>query len=155
MSTPTKSGADSTSGAKASGLTVSNTVSNTADKSKGVMHIPDSQTLCEGCMGTGEYASDFGVVDCPDCDGAGYVPSRKWAVERRLREVGRANDGGLKIKSADVKWLLAELKRSRDALQKVAALSHDAAQNPQAATQIEVLVGDALGEPSRRRVDGE
>lgn len=138
-----------------SGTGFDSTVSNTAGQSKGVMQIPDSQTLCEGCMGTGEYASDFGVVDCPDCGGAGYVPSRKRVIERRLRELERANDGGLKIKSADVKWLLAELKRSRDALQKVAALAHDAAQDPQIGTQIEVLVDAALGESSRRRLDGE
>ena len=130
-------------------------VANTAGQSKGVMKIPDSQTMCEGCMGTGEYASDHGVVDCPDCGGAGYVPSRKRVVERRLRDMERANDGGLKIKSADVTWLLGELKRTRDALQKVAALAHDAGQDPSVGTKIEVVAEAALGESGRRRVEVE
>lgn len=119
------------------------------------MQIPESQSLCEGCMGTGEYASDFGVVDCPDCGGAGFVPSRKQVIERRLREVERAHEGGLKLKTADVKWLLGEFKRSRAALQKVAALAHDAAHDPNVATQIEVVAETALGEVGRRRVEGE
>lgn len=128
-------------------------VANTAGKSKGAMTLPESQSLCEGCMGTGEYPSDYGVVDCPDCGGAGYVPSRKQVIERRLREVERAHDGGLKLKTADVKWLLGEFKRAREALQKVAALAHDAGHDPNVATQIEVVAETALGESGRRRVE--
>lgn len=104
-------------------------------------------------MGTGEYPSDYGVVDCPDCGGAGYVLSRKLVIERRLREMERAHDGGLKLKSNDIRWLLTEFKRSRDALRKVAALAHDASQDATVATQIEVVAETALGEVNRRRVD--
>jgi hypothetical protein len=130
-------------------------IANTAGHSKGVMTLPDSQSLCEGCMGTGEYASDYGMVDCPDCSGAGFVPSRKRVTERRLRELERAHEGGLKLTPIDIKWLIAELKRSREVLQKVVALAHDAGTDPAIATRIEVMAETALGESGRRRVEGE
>src|SRR5690606_30307256 len=37
--------------------------------------IPDA-SRCAGCLGSGETPTDYGMVDCPDCGGAGFLPSR-------------------------------------------------------------------------------
>jgi hypothetical protein len=80
---------------------------------------------CHSCHGTGETASEFGMASCPDCGGAGYLPSPHVRVEWRARDIELAHASGTTAVARDVRFLLAELRRSRDALMEVASLVNE------------------------------
>lgn len=76
-------------------------------------------------------------------------------VERRLRDVERAVDGGLRLKPDDMRWLLLEVRTLRQALRSVVALSHDGNDESTSATQIRRTAEKALGESGRKVVPNE
>ncbi len=117
------------------------------------MSTPAGHEVCESCLGTGEYPTDYGMVDCPDCGGSGHMPSRRVVVERRLRDVERALEGGLRLKQDDMRWLLLEIRTMRQALRTVVALSHDGTDETSVSAQIRRTAEKALGENGRRRAD--
>jgi hypothetical protein len=82
---------------------------------------------CQSCSGTGELGTDAGVVDCPDCGGAGLLPHPHTLVEWRIRDIERAQAAGREAVAGDVRWLVSELRRARAALTEIVALSSDAA----------------------------
>lgn len=85
------------------------------------------------------------MVDCPDCGGAGYLPTKSVLVEWRARDIERAVERGRSAEPADVRWLLAELRNARAALTEIIALAHDA-QDPDAiAVRIRFAANRALG----------
>ena len=47
---------------------------------------PVSPEQCQSCLGTGEVGSEFGPESCPDCGGAGFLPSPHVLVEWRARD---------------------------------------------------------------------
>jgi hypothetical protein len=120
---------------------------------KGLVSTPAGHEVCESCLGTGEYPTDYGMVDCPDCGGSGHMPSRRVVVERRLRDVERALEGGLRLKQDDMRWLLLEIRTMRQALRTVVALSHDGTDDTSVSAQIRRTAEKALGENGRRRAD--
>ncbi|HWP06488.1 MAG TPA: hypothetical protein VNN72_12130 [Polyangiaceae bacterium] len=85
---------------------------------------------CKSCHGTGEIGSDGGPARCPDCGGAGYLPSAHVLVEWRARDIERAHAGAGGGTGGDVRWLLAELRRSRDALMEISALAQELDEGP-------------------------
>ena len=85
---------------------------------------------CKSCHGTGEVGSDGGPAQCPDCGGAGYLPSPHVLVEWRARDIERAHAGAGGGTGGDVRWLLAELRRSRDALTEISALAQELDEGP-------------------------
>ncbi len=129
------------------------TAGGTASRVKGI--APAGHDVCESCLGTGEYPTDYGMVDCPDCGGSGHMPSRRIVVERRLRDVERAVDGGLRLKQDDMRWLLLEVRTMRQALRTVIALSHDGSDDTSVSTQIRRTAEKALGESGRKPADGD
>ncbi len=106
--------------------------------------VPESMR-CSSCFGTGEAPSDYGVVDCPDCGGAGYLPTKNVLVEWRARDVERAVERGRAAEPADVRWLLAELRNARAALTEIIALAHDAHDPDAIALRIRFAANRALG----------
>jgi hypothetical protein len=84
---------------------------------------------CHSCHGTGETASEFGMASCPDCGGAGYLPSPHVRVEWRARDIELAHASGTNAVARDVRFLLAELRRSRDALMEVSSLVNELDEN--------------------------
>lgn len=79
------------------------------------------------------------------------MPSRRVVVERRLRDVERAVEGGLRLKQDDMRWLLLEIRTLRQALRNVVALSHDGTDETGVSAQIRLTAEKALGENGRRR----
>jgi hypothetical protein len=90
----------------------------------------NAREQCKSCHGSGELGSEFGPGKCPDCGGAGYLPSPHVLVEWRARDIERAHAGAGGSTGGDVRWLLAELRRSRDALTEIAALALELDENP-------------------------
>jgi hypothetical protein len=103
-------------------------------------HTPEQ---CKSCHGTGEVANEYGPAPCPDCGGAGYLPSAHVLVEWRARDIERAHAGSAGGTGGDVRWLLAELRRCRDALTEVAALALELDESP-ISTRIRFKVNQAL-----------
>jgi hypothetical protein len=97
------------------------------------------------CSGTGEVPTDFGMVDCPDCGGGGVLPSRNALVDWRSRDIERAMSAGRAVDAADATWLIAELRRSRNALTQIVALAHDVQDGDALGQRIRFLAIDALG----------
>lgn len=100
---------------------------------------------CLSCHGSGEYPTDSGLIDCPDCGGSGSLPSRKVLVEWRAGDIERAYAGSREAVSADVRWLLAELRIARSALTEIIAFAHDVSDENAIATRIRFLANRALG----------
>jgi hypothetical protein len=106
------------------------------------MALPDK---CEGCLGSGEWPTDFGMIDCPECGGSGILPSRNVLVDWRSRDIERAVGAGHAASPEDVKWLLAELRTARVALTDIIALAHDAEDPEGIAVRIRFAANRALG----------
>jgi hypothetical protein len=80
---------------------------------------------CHTCYGDGNFPTDTGLVDCPDCGGSGMLPSPATQVEWRLREIERAFGSGSAETAQAVRWLAFELRRAREALTEIVALAQD------------------------------
>lgn len=80
---------------------------------------------CSSCSGSGEVPTDYGSLDCPDCGGAGYLPSRSVLVDWRSRDLEGALSRGSAPEASDVRWMLAEMRQARAALTEIVALAHD------------------------------
>jgi hypothetical protein len=71
---------------------------------------------CRSCQGTGEIGTDNGPMSCPDCFGQGRQLDSLERTEWRLRDIERAHQGTAPGGDADVRWLVFELRRSREVL---------------------------------------
>lgn len=97
--------------------------------------------------------TEFGPADCPDCGGAGFLPSAAVLVDWRARDIERALSGGAQPDAADVRWLLAQVRLARTALTEIVALAHDVQDTDAIALRIRVTAHRALGmhEPDQSR----
>ncbi len=68
-------------------------------------------------------------MDCPDCGGSGTLPHPLVAVEWRMRDIERSLAPGSDGASAEMRWLIAELRRARTALTEIATLAQDAGES--------------------------
>jgi hypothetical protein len=100
---------------------------------------------CSSCHGSGEVPTDYGAVDCPDCGGAGFLPSRHVLVDWRAHDLEQSLARGEAPGAADVKWMLAELRQARVALTEIIALAHDVDDAEGIAQRIRFVANKALG----------
>jgi hypothetical protein len=100
---------------------------------------------CSSCKGIGTLPTDYGPVDCPDCGGAGSLPPLDVHIEWRARDIEKGLAHGRMPDSADVKWLLAELRAAREALMSIVALAHDVEDDNAIAVRIRFTANRALG----------
>lgn len=100
---------------------------------------------CSSCRGTGETPTDYGTVDCPDCGGAGTLPSHSVLVDWRARDIERAIAKGQVPDGADVTWLISEVRRARGALTEIVALAHDVTDETSISGRIRFVANRALG----------
>jgi hypothetical protein len=97
--------------------------------------------------------TESGPTDCPDCGGAGFLPSSNVLVDWRARDIERALSNGTQPEAADVRWLLAQVRLARTALTEIVALAHDVQDGDAIAMRIRVTAHRALGmhEPEQNR----
>lgn len=100
---------------------------------------------CQSCLGSGDWPTDYGTVDCPECGGSGILPSRNVLVDWRSRDIERAVGVGRSASAEDVTWLLAELRSARAALTEIIALAHDADDADGIGVRIRFAANRALG----------
>jgi len=103
------------------------------------------KSACLTCYGQGETANEWGLAACPDCGGAGALPPRDVLTEWRLRAIEKAYLSSETEPARDVAWLAFELRRSRDALVQILALSQEGLEPDATAKRIRYLANDALG----------
>jgi hypothetical protein len=106
-------------------------------------------------MGTGEMPSDYGIVDCPDCGGAGILPPEGVRIEWRAADILRAAQGGQSIEPEHARWLVGELQKARVALTEIIALAHDAPSDDSIALGIRFAANRALGLYEWKRAGAE
>ena len=104
------------------------------------------ENTCMSCYGTGETVTNTGPADCPDCGGSGILPTRAVLIEWRARDVERAHGAGDDESAVHVRWLVAELRSARSALNEIIALAHDAGEDgDRIAQRIRFVANRALG----------
>lgn len=102
-----------------------------------------SPQKCATCYGEGEVASEFGPQSCSDCGGLGQLPSATVLAERRLRELERIHSTG--EVGDDVRWLVAEVRRSQHVLMQIMAAAQDAPEQDVICKKIRFLSNEVLG----------
>jgi hypothetical protein len=102
-----------------------------------------TSTSCATCYGTGEIVTDQGGFVCPDCLGRGLPPARGGAMEWRLRELERGHQGDTHGCEADLRWLIVELRRSREALVQILTRCQDT--DEPVAREIAFVANEVLG----------
>jgi hypothetical protein len=98
---------------------------------------------CATCYGTGEIVTEQGSLVCPDCLGSGLPPARGGTLEWRLRDIERAHRESSHGCEADMRWLIVELRRSREALVQILTRCQDS-EEP-IAREIQFVANEVLG----------
>ena len=98
---------------------------------------------CATCYGQGEVVTDQGPLTCRDCMGHGKLAGRIELFEWRLREIERAFGSGTQEEPQAVRWLAFELRRAREALTEILALSEDLP-DVQERARLRFVANDAL-----------
>jgi hypothetical protein len=83
---------------------------------------------CRGCRtayGEGRIPTDAGPITCVDCGGAGTLATEPTLLEWRLRALERAHAERHEETSSDIRWLIFELRRAREALTELVSLADD------------------------------
>jgi hypothetical protein len=104
----------------------------------------EKSVRCWTCYGEGMTSGEQGLRNCPDCGGAGRLPSPPVLTESRLRELERRY-GDQGQTAHDVGWLVAEVRRAQHALTQILAASQDAEPSDATASRIQFLANDVLG----------
>jgi hypothetical protein len=105
-----------------------------------------AQERCSSCHGVGELGTENGPVTCPDCYGEGRQLGSLERVEWRLRDIERAHRDTSHGCEADVRWLLFELRRSREALVQILSRCQDAASGAgELGAELHFVANRALG----------
>lgn len=110
-----------------------------------------AESACESCYGEGVLATEIGPQPCPDCSGEGRPPARRHLVEHRLADIEQRLGGGGGTRSLDqtdvrdVRWLLHELRCSREALVRILTRTMDAPADDALAVEVRYVANLALG----------
>jgi hypothetical protein len=100
---------------------------------------------CATCYGQGEVVTDQGPLLCRDCMGHGKLAGQVELFEWRLREIERGHRGAGHGCEDDVHWLVAEVRRSREALLQIFARCQDAPEGDALAAEVRHLANGCLG----------
>jgi hypothetical protein len=113
------------------------------------MSVQDS-SKCGTCYGEGSVFNDAGTQSCPDCRGTGTTPGRPVLVEHRLRDIEASFRGGGQPSEPDIRWLVFEVRRAREALLQILSRTQDAEEADRIALDVKYVANEALGfyEPS-------
>lgn len=106
--------------------------------------MSESKDRCTTCYGTGELVTEEGAAACPDCFGEGRRMGGAAETDWRLRELERLYAGDEREHTADVKWLLHEVRRGREALVRILTLCHDADERDELAREVKYQANEAL-----------
>ncbi len=115
--------------------------------------MPELDTSCQTCYGTGEIVTEHGAASCPDCYGDGRAANRGNKMEWRLRDLERTYGAGHHEAFADIMWLAHELRRAREALILILTRCQDADDDDEMASYVRRQAMEALGLYERAPVE--
>jgi hypothetical protein len=98
---------------------------------------------CLTCYGTGEVVTEIGATACPDCYGNGKPMGHGTTLEWRLRDLERAHRAAGES-SADILWLVHELRKSRDTLVRIVTRCEDETSS-ELAMDVKHIANEVLG----------
>jgi hypothetical protein len=101
--------------------------------------------LCKSCSGAGEIGTDNGPATCPDCFGEGRQLDSLERTEWRMRDIERAHPGATHGCENEMRWLIFELRRTREALLQILSRCQDDSGTAQLAAEIQFTANRALG----------
>ena len=102
-------------------------------------------TRCTTCYGTGEIGTDNGPTVCHDCFGEGRQLDSLERTEWRLRDIERAHQGTTQAADGEIRWLIYELRRTREALLHILSRSQDDSAVDGLGAEVQFLANRALG----------
>jgi len=105
----------------------------------------DAATNCTTCYGTGEIGTDNGPTVCHDCFGEGRQLDTLERTEWRLRDIERAHQGTTEAADGEIRWLIFELRRTREALLHILSRSQEDSVPGGLGEEIQFLANRALG----------
>jgi hypothetical protein len=105
----------------------------------------ETKRACGTCHGEGVIPAEIGPTTCPDCGGTDTLPTRDVLIDWRIAEIERVHAKASDEVSPHVRWLAFELRRSRQALVQVFALSQELEEQNPIAQRIRFVANDALG----------
>jgi len=105
---------------------------------------PGTAVRCATCHGAGEIGTDNGPTVCPDCFGEGRQLDSLERTEWRLRDIERANQAPSEH-AVEIRWLVFELRRTREALLQILSRCQDDAAAGGLAQELQFLANRALG----------
>ena len=110
------------------------------------MNQPQQQSTekCATCLGEGEIGTENGPVSCPDCFGEGRQLALAERVEWRMRDIERTHRDDSHGCSRDMNWLVFELRRSREALQRILARCQDEDESQPLAAEVKFVANEIL-----------
>jgi hypothetical protein len=103
--------------------------------------MSDEKERCTPCYGTGEIVTEQGALACPDCFGDGRGAKVEWRLRSLDKQYG-AIEGEL---AADMRWLIHEVRRYREALVQILSRCQDADESDPLATDVKYQANEALG----------
>jgi hypothetical protein len=99
---------------------------------------------CATCLGEGEIGTENGPVSCPDCFGEGRPIALAERAEWRMRDIERAHGDDTHGCARDMRWLMFELRRSREALQQILARCQDEEDGNALASEVKFVANQVL-----------
>jgi hypothetical protein len=107
--------------------------------------MSDKQSgACATCLGEGEIGTENGPVSCPDCFGEGRHVALAERAEWRMRDIERAHRDDTHGCARDTRWLVFELRRSREALQRILARCQDEDEADGLAAEVKFVANQVL-----------
>jgi hypothetical protein len=102
---------------------------------------------CLTCYGTGEATTGGAPETCPDCFGEPRERAlgRSTKLEWRLRAIESAYRNAERETAGDVLWLVAEVRKAREALLRILARCQDESDSNSAARDAKYEANEALG----------
>ena len=100
---------------------------------------------CTTCHGTGDIGTDNGPAVCHDCFGEGRQLDSLERTEWRLRDIERAHQGTTLVADSEIRWLVFELRRTREALLHILSRSQDENAPDGLGAEVQFLANRALG----------
>jgi hypothetical protein len=89
--------------------------------------------------------TDNGPTVCHDCFGEGRQLDSLERTEWRLRDIERAHQGTTQAADGEIRWLIFELRRTREALLHILSRSQDDSVIDGLGAEIQFLANRALG----------
>ena len=108
------------------------------------MKADKARETCTTCYGNGEVVTELGPVACPDCFGEPKGAPGAGRLEWRLRDIESNHAGAAHGCEADVRWLVFQVRRNREALLAILTRCQDEGESSTLASELGHIAIESL-----------